>query len=135
MILLVIKALHLSVAITWIGGFLAVAIALRALPGMALTSLLRWDRQVTTPAMGLVWALGLLLALRGGWFPAPWLLAKLSLVAGLSMAHGMMTGRLRRLLASTDAPSSGFLPVLAPAIVAAVVTIALLAVLKPFSAP
>lgn len=132
MTLLVVKALHLAAAITWIGGFLAVAIALRALPGLALASLLRWDRRVTTPAMGLVWALGLLLTLRGGWFPAPWLLAKLGLVATLSMAHGMMAGQLRRRLAATDAPSSGLLPVLAPAVIAAVLAIALLAVVKPF---
>jgi len=71
-----VKALHVAAAITFVAGVLSVALFLAAPPpGHAETAraLHRWDRKVTTPAMLLVWALGLTLALMGGWFPDGWL--------------------------------------------------------------
>lgn len=64
-----LKALHVAAAITFVAGVLAVAVLLGAAqPGHAETpqAVHRWDRTVTTPAMLLVWAFGLTLALMGG---------------------------------------------------------------------
>ena len=77
------KALHVAAAFTFVGGTLADALALAG--GQSASR--RWSRTVTTPAMLLVWALGLTLALRGGWFSSRWLQVKLVFVvapAGLA---------------------------------------------------
>ena len=101
-----LKALHITAVMVWVGGMLLVAVTIigeGAKPGGGATdrsamldSVRHWDRRVTAPAMLLVWALGLTLALQGGWFPAPWLIAKLVLVLGLSAVHGLLSGTLRR---------------------------------------
>jgi protoporphyrinogen IX oxidase len=103
-----LKALHVAAAMTWIGGMVGAALALGiffASNGEAddadrLTALRvvrRWDDRVTSPAMLLVWVLGLSLALQGGWFGAFWLTIKLALVLALSALHGILSGSLRRL--------------------------------------
>ncbi|WP_409456111.1 CopD family protein [Massilia sp.] len=108
MLYLCIKALHVSAAITWISGqlllILSTAFAQHASisnAGETRTAYLNlvnwWDQRVTSPAMMVTWALGLYLALNGGWFPQAWLLVKMALVVGLSTGHGIMRGRLRKL--------------------------------------
>ncbi|MDZ5460081.1 CopD family protein [Azohydromonas lata] len=70
-------------------------------PGIAgppAETVLRLDALVTSPALLLAWGLGLALARLGGWFPAPWLLLKLTLVVLLSAWHGLLSGHLRRRL-------------------------------------
>jgi len=103
-----LKALHVAAAVTWIGGMLGSALALgmfRASNGQAgdadrstaLHVVRRWDDRVTSPAMMLVWVLGVSLALWGGWFGASWLTIKLVFVLALSALHGILSGSLRRL--------------------------------------
>ncbi len=127
-----LKALHVAAAITFVGGVLSVAVFLRAVgPGHAdlVRKVRRWDQRVTTPAMLLVWALGLSLALTGGWFRDGWLVAKLVFVIALSGVHGVQSAKLRRLAGGR--PASPTSALIAPAIIGCVITIAVLVVVKP----
>ena len=101
-----LKALHVAAAITFVAGVLATALLLTLSPGGEAWSrdrqpivhgLRTWHSRVTTPAMLIVWALGIALALEGGWFAHQWLQAKLVLVLALSAVHGVHSGALRRL--------------------------------------
>ncbi len=128
-----LKAFHVAAVITFVAGVLGTAVFLAAArpdqAGVA-WAIHRWDRNVTTPAMLLVWAFGLTLALIGGWFRAGWLLAKLVLVVLLSGIHGVHSAKLRR-LAGNVATTAALRPI-APLIVGAIIAIAILVVVKPF---
>lgn len=132
---LLLKAAHIAAAMTFFAGVLLASITLHAaerdktVPPMLLAAVRRWDVRVTTPAMLLVWALGLTLTLLGHWLPSGWLIAKLILVALLSGLHGTASGRLRRLAAGLQVPSRGIPPSL---VVGAATIIAFLVVVKPF---
>lgn len=137
-----LKALHMAAAVTWIGGMLGSALALgmsrasNAEEGgagrmAALGVVRRWDDRVTSPAMVLVWVIGLALALQGGWFGASWLTIKLMLVLALSALHGTLSGSLRRLArADSQSPPTSLrhLPVLTLASAAAII---ILVIVKP----
>jgi uncharacterized integral membrane protein (TIGR00701 family) len=138
-----LKALHIVAVITWIGGMLAAAVAIAAVSGARdqyeiagsrafLAGVRRWDRRVTTPAMLLVWILGLTLASMGDWFPQGWLSAKLAVVLLLSAAHGFLSGNLRKLSFSPHPEAPAVLRHGAAAVVAAVLVIVALVVVKPF---
>lgn len=129
-----LKALHVAAALAFVGGVLAVSVLLQALPADGAGSapvaraVRRWDQAVTTPAMLLVWALGLTLATASHAFADGWLQAKLALVLALSGLHGVQSGRLRRLAGGGPRPSSP----MAPLVIAFAAAIAVLAVAKPF---
>ena len=129
-----LKALHVASVLAFVGGLLAISLVLpvAAAPGTGQRSLAaaahRWDRQVTVPALLLVWALGLTLAVEGRHFGKTWLQLKLVLVVALSALHGVQSGRLRRLAGGEQARSGR----LAPVIIATAAGIAVLAIAKPF---
>ena len=127
-----LKALHVAAAIIFTAGVLNSAVFLAApRPDHAGTALAlhRWEQKVTTPAMLLVWALGLTLGLMGGWFHDGWLLAKLALVVALSAVHGVQSARLRRLAGGGGATA---LPrLVAPLVVGCAIAITLLVFVKP----
>ena len=131
-----LKALHVAAALLFASGLLVQSLTLAAAlqgtmsPGL-LARLRRWDQRVTVPALLAVWALGIAVALGGGWFGAGWLSAKLLLVVALTGLHGIQAGALRRLALGAGEPprSLGWAPV---AVVLSFVAIALLAVAKPF---
>lgn len=144
-----LKAAHIIFVIFWIAGlFLLPRYYIyhqEAEPGSSEAA--RWvDRErklrsiILTPAMALVWLLGLLLAFMGPdqmfaydtWFTQGWLHAKLLFVLGLSAYHGYMVGYGRK-LAAGKAPRSGRALRLMneiPGVVAAIIVI--LVVVKPF---
>lgn len=95
----------------------------------ALVALLRLDRHVTTPALLLTWIFGVALAISAGWFASLWLIIKLAFVVALSALHGMQSGRLRRFV--RDGKLAQGIPGAGIGIVIAMLTIALLAVVKP----
>lgn len=131
----VAKAVHVAAAIIFVAGVLLAAITLsaaakdEAAPSALLQAVRRWDALVTTPAMLLLWALGLTLTLLRHWLPSGWLIAKLILVVLLSGLHGVSSGRLRRLATGAKAVRG----IASPPLVAAVATIIVfLVVTKPF---
>lgn len=97
-------ALHLIAVAVFLGGLLVVAFIL---PGIGregsrdrMTEIRRLRAMsifMVTPALLLVWALGVSLAVEGGWFAASWLHGKIALVVALSSMHGYQAGQLRRL--------------------------------------
>ncbi len=140
MFYLFLKAFHLAAVLTWAGGMLALALALTASghSGGAgaqplLNAIHRWDRRVTTPALGLVWLLGIALVVMGGWYSAPWFWGKLVIVTALSALHGNQSAGLRRWLAgeATQPPAARWAPAFT---VLAITAIALLVILKPGAA-
>lgn len=136
-----LKALHVAAVLVWTGGLLVQSLVVAAATsgkregddGLALIASVRsWDRRVTSPALILVWALGLALAVSGGWFGSGWLSAKLVLVVLLSGLHGVQAGALRRLAsasAGTRPHDFGWTPA---ASAVSILLIAVLVVIKPF---
>ena len=126
-----LKAAHVVAVLVFVSGVVATALFLpstRTSELHAIAAMRRWDARVTTPAMLLVWALGLTLAMMGHWFAAPWLITKVGIVALLSAVHGVNSGRLRRrtetVRASGSVVHAGFL-------LGAVAVAVLLVVVKP----
>nr|WP_321270473.1 CopD family protein [Alcaligenes faecalis] len=128
------KALHVAAAMVFVAGVFSVAGFLRLSVHMSTdlklmaATIRRWDRRLTTPAMLMVWAFGLLLGASGGWFGSGWLELKLILVVVLSGVHGMQSARLRRMSLGAPASTPGrpWIPL------AILVGISILAVVKPF---
>ncbi len=102
------KIAHLVSLFVWIGGMIAVALALRYPAPIHMQPLITYDRTVTTPAMVLALLFGILLGVQGGWFASAWLGAKILLVLALSGLHGALVGKLRRAIRedSSEANSS-----------------------------
>jgi putative membrane protein len=87
---------------------------------------------ILTPAMVVVWVLGLTLATIGQHWAEPWLHAKLLFVLGLSGYHGWAVGYAKKLAANKPTLSGKTLRMLneIPAVTAAVIVI--LVIVKPF---
>ena len=137
-----LKALHVAAVVTWIGGMLIASIALSILSAspqprspaalQAIAAVRRWNRIVTTPAMLLVWGLGLAMAVQGNWFSSWWLMLKLAIVVALSALAGVQSGTLRRASSAPGWKVPAWLRYAAPSTLAAVLAIAILVVTKPF---
>ena len=133
-----LKGLHVASALLFVGGLVAETAFMAspggrgAYPGPAPRGVgfRAWDQRLTTPAMLLVWGLGLTLALSQGWFSSHWLQVKLVFVLALSALHGVQSGALRRLAGGGGRVRKQTVPTLV--IVISVVSIAVLAVVKPF---
>jgi len=137
MLYLFLKSFHLAAVLAWVGGMLALAVLLGSprephAQGV-LAAFHRWDRRVTTPALGLVWLLGITLAVMSGWYHAPWLWLKVAIVFVLSGLHGNQSATLRRLV-SGQAPPLARVRSTAAAVLVAITAIALLVILKPWGA-
>ena len=100
-----VRVLHIGADIVFIAGLLAGVLALAALsfqaaPDMvkerrSIAAMRRFNRVVTGPALVILWACGLWLAWRAGWFASGWLHVKLALVLALSALHGGLSAALR----------------------------------------
>jgi len=127
-----IKALHVAAVLTWMAGMIvAPAVIARENGRGCITALRRHYSRVTTPAMILALALGLWLAQDGDWFRAGWLQAKLALVFGLTGVHGLLSGQMRRIDAGATRGASPWIARLSPAVILAVLAIAILVIVKP----
>ncbi len=136
-----IKAAHVIFVIFWIAGLFMLPryyiYHQEAAPGSPEER--RWiDRErklrniIVTPAMILVWVLGLALAQITGAWGAGWLHAKLAVVIGLSAYHGYMIGYGKK-LARGQRPASGrALRIMNEVPGIAVAIIVILVIVKPF---
>jgi protoporphyrinogen IX oxidase len=128
-----LKTLHVVSAFLFVAGTVTTSMVLaaeRANPGSlepVAGFLSRSERWLTTPAMLLVWAFGLTLAVTAGWFSATWLQVKLAFVVLLSAVHGIQSGQLRRLARKKPLTPRTTLPLILVSLLAVVV----LAVTKP----
>ncbi len=136
-----IKAAHIIFVIFWIAGLFMLpryyVYHQESAPGSAEEE--RWiDRErklrniIISPAMILVWVLGLSLAFIGNLWSEAWLHAKLAVVLALSAYHGWMIGYGRK-LAKGERPVSGrALRIMneVPGVATAIIVI--LAIVKPF---
>lgn len=137
-----LNALHIIAAIIWIGGILVMATAAawcaqavgKNVPtATALAAFVRnWSRKVTTPAMIVLWVMGLAMVLAHGQMPHLWLILKLALVVLLSGIHGMLSATLRRLAGGEITKVPGIVPRATTIVIVAVAVIILLVVFRPF---
>ncbi len=138
-----IKAAHLASVLVFAGGLTGLFMVSRAVraagpmdPDTAHRlkhAALRWDRRITLPALGLVWAFGMWAAMDGGWFAQPWLQVKLLFVIFLSALHGVLSGRLRR--ADARQGQTGWFAqsvILPSALLLSLAAIAVLVIVRPF---
>ena len=61
-----------------------------------------YHKKVTSPALLLVWALGLAMAQSAHWWSHPWFRGKLLVALLLSAQHGAISGRLRHLCGDAE---------------------------------
>ncbi|WP_438749836.1 CopD family protein [Pararhizobium sp. O133] len=142
MLYLVLKSLHILTVIIWMGGMVLLSAGFLWLREAAcprseretalLAAIKRWDSRVTSPAMGLAWIFGLVVAWEGDWFSQPWLHAKLAVVIALSALHGNLSATVRRLANDPGRTPPGFLGSSGLITIAAIAAIVFLVVLKPF---
>lgn len=125
------KAAHLVALFVWIGGMVAVAVALRYPARAHLEPLRAYDRAVTTPAMILALVFGIGLGVQGGWFASAWLGMKILLVLALSGVHGALVGKLRRAIWDSAGEVTPGARVVLPVGLALVVSIVVLVTVKP----
>ena len=136
-----IQSLHIGAALVFTGGLmlLAVVVSGGSLEGGVLLpcekrigfAVLQWDRRVTVPALAIVWATGLGLAVWGGWLSQGWLTGKIGLVVALSAMHGILTATLRKRMENEVPPKSSWLRYSPAAVAVCLVAIAVLVTVKP----
>jgi uncharacterized membrane protein len=132
MIYQLIKVIHVSSVITFIGGLLMLSLSISTTNLVVHRTVRRWDRRITLPALLLVWISGLTLAMQGHWFGHTWLTAKLCVVAGLSAFHGVLAGTSRLCEREHLTTVSVYLRKSAPITIGAVIAITTLVIVKPF---
>lgn len=89
-------------------------------------------RVILTPAMIVVWLLGLTLATLGQHWGEGWLHAKLAVVLALSGYHGWAVGYAKKLTAGRPTLANGTLRLVNEVPALAALVIVVLAVVKPF---
>jgi putative membrane protein len=137
-----IKAAHLIFVIFWIAGLFMLpryyVYHQEAAAGSAEEK--KWiEREgklrtiIITPAMIMVWLLGLTLAYIIGAWTQPWFILKFLLVLGLSAYHGWMIGYGRKLAAGQRPVSGRTLRMMNEIPGVATALIVILVIVKPFS--
>lgn len=133
---LVFKGLHVASDIIWIGGMLINAFVIGMVPATirtgVISALRRYDRIVTTTALGGAWLFGLILLFGYVGFSGGWLHLKLLIVVLLSALHGMQSAWLRRMEADPHLDPPAFVSKGMPIVLVCSVTVVLLAIIKPF---
>lgn len=136
-----VKAAHVTFVIYWIAGLLLLPrfyVYHNETPAGSAEDRAWIEREgrarniILTPALVVVWILGLLLAFNGGAFDQGWFHAKLALVIALSAYQGWLGAYGKRLAAGKRASGSRSLRIMneVPGIAAALIVV--LAVVRPF---
>jgi putative membrane protein len=87
---------------------------------------------ILTPAMLIVWVLGLSMAYSGGWFASGWLHVKLTLVVVMTGYHGWLVGQTRKMARGERPLSEKTLRMIGEVPGVLLILIVLLVYLKPF---
>jgi putative membrane protein len=87
---------------------------------------------ILTPAMVIVWVLGLSMAYSGDWFTSGWLHAKLALVLGMTGFHGWLVGQTKKMARGERPLTEGTLRMVGELPGLLLVLIVVLVYLKPF---
>ncbi|MBT9373095.1 CopD family protein [Rhizobium sp. CSW-27] len=136
MLYFIIKGLHVASDIIWVGGMLINAFVIAMVPppirGGVIMVLRRYDRLVTTTALGGAWLFGLILAFGYIGFSGGWLHLKLLIVIMLSALHGMQSAWMRRMEANPLLDPPAFVSKGMPVVLISVIVVVLLAIVKPF---
>jgi protoporphyrinogen IX oxidase len=136
-----IKALHVLAVISWMAGLLYLprlfvyhADVERGSKASETFKLMerRLLKGIMNPAMIVVWLSGLYIAYAYGYFRAPWLHAKLTLVLLLSGFHGYLVGRVRAFAEDRNDKTSRFYRVINEVPTVLMIGIVVLVVVKPF---
>ena len=141
MIELWIKALHIMAVISWMAGMFYLprlfVYHVDAAPGSAQSETFkvmerRLLKMIINPAMIVVWLSGLWMAYANGFFQAPWLHAKLTLVLVMSALHGYFAGLVKTFAADKNVRPARFYRILneIPPVLMAIIVV--LVVVKPF---
>jgi protoporphyrinogen IX oxidase len=136
-----VKAAHVTFVIFWIAGLLLVprfyVYHHETTPGSAedrawIERERRARNIILTPAMILVWILGLLLAFNIDAFHQGWFIAKLAMVIALTGYQGWLGGYGNKLAAGTRSPDTRTLRIMneIPGIAAAIIVV--LVIVRPF---
>ncbi|MND82268.1 hypothetical protein D3C80_740960 [compost metagenome] len=100
-----LKAIHIVSMTIFISGVLAASVSLKIefdiiekihIPIWAKREY-RWDQTMTTPALFITFASGLILAINGQWFSSKWLPTKIVFVLILAGVHGFQAKLLRQI--------------------------------------
>jgi putative membrane protein len=134
--------LHMGAVGIWIGGMLLSSIAIYIASLTTKTAdpsadrlglVLCWNRWITTPAMIVVWGLGLAMTMQIGWYMFVWFKLKIIFVLLLSALHGKQSATLRRINRGTAGNiATPVLRLSAPIVVVATIAIIVLVIAKPF---
>jgi putative membrane protein len=141
-----IKAFHIIAVIAWMAGMLYLprlfVYHCAAEKGSVQSETFkvmerRLLRAIINPAMVATWVLGLWLAWLGpdsryGWFASGWLEAKLLLVLGMSVVHGLYVRWVKAFAADRNQHSQKFYRIINEVPTILMIGIVLLVVLKPF---
>jgi putative membrane protein len=136
-----VRALHIVFVIFWMAGMFMLPRFLvyqhPTAPGSAEEAL--WSERIrrlrtiiVSPAMMLVWIIGLALAFHIGFAGNGWLWAKLGVVLGFSGFHGWIIGVSRKMAAGNRPVSERQLRILNEVPSLVVIVVVLLAVTRPF---
>jgi protoporphyrinogen IX oxidase len=87
---------------------------------------------ILTPAMVIVWVLGLSMAYSGGWFTSGWLHAKLTLVVVMTGYHGWLVAQTKKMARGERPLSEKTLRMIGEVPGILLILIVLLVYLKPF---
>ncbi|CDZ29308.1 CopD family protein [Neorhizobium galegae] len=136
MLYFIIKALHILSDFLLIGGMLINAFVIGMVPPTirtgVISALRKYDRTVTTAALGGAWLFGLWLAFGYGFYTSGWFGFKFLIVLMLSALHGMQGAWMRRMEADPHLDPPAFVRAGLPIVLGSVVVIVALAVIKPF---
>ncbi len=140
-IYLFLKSGHVIFMVFWLAGlFMLPRQAIYILdhapgsPGEAkwATRMGKLRKIILTPAMIIVWVLGLLMAYSGGWFSSGWLHAKLTLVLILTGYHGWLVAQTKKMARGERPLSEKQLRMIGEVPGLLLVLIVVLVYLKPF---
>jgi protoporphyrinogen IX oxidase len=141
-----IKAFHIIAVIAWMAGMLYLprlfVYHCAAEPGSVQSETFkvmerRLLRAIINPAMVATWVFGLWLAWLGpdsryGWFASGWLWAKILLVLGLSVVHGLLARWRKDFAQDRNWHSQKFYRIINEVPTILMILIVLVVVLKPF---